>query len=78
MGGGREREREGRVSWCFEPSQRQRITSGLKERERETDRQRDREREDSRNNMGFNYWLSWRFRGFETFLPVIMFVNEIA
>ena len=32
IGGFSEREREGggRVSWCFEPSQPQRITSGLK------------------------------------------------
>ena len=34
--GERERERE-LVSWCFEPSQPQRITSGL-ERERERER----------------------------------------
>ena len=33
------------VSWCFEPSQPQRITSGLKQRQtdRQTDRQRQRE-----------------------------------
>ena len=35
----RERERE-RVSWCFEPSQPQRLTSGLKRK-----RERERERE---------------------------------
>ena len=33
----REKERE-RVSWCFEPSQPQRISSGLRERQRQTDR----------------------------------------
>ena len=35
----RQRERE-RLSWCFEPSQPQKITSGL---ERERERKRDRE-----------------------------------
>ena len=38
----RERERESYlVSWCFEPCQPQRITSGLKERERERERERE-------------------------------------
>ena len=33
------------VSWCFEPSQPKKITSGLKrERERETERERQRQR----------------------------------
>ena len=37
----RQTDREILISWCFEPSQPQRITSGLeKERERERERER--------------------------------------
>ena len=40
------------VSWCFEPSQPLRITSGLRERERQTDRHRQTDKQTDRELGG--------------------------